>query len=79
MSIDYGDADPEDAYDAGDPIPVRLDVLERIVASLRANRDDRFDARRRDAVRLIVRLGEEDLPRRHRRRLRHIRDELEEL
>lgn len=51
MSL-YGDRDPEDSYDAGDPLDVRLDVLERIVADLYA-RDDRRGQRRRDALRLV--------------------------
>ena len=72
-----GDKDPEDAYDAGDPVEVRLDVLERIVEDLRDGIPDptRFDARRVDALRLVVNLEAHagaDHP-----RLRALRAELE--
>jgi hypothetical protein len=73
-----GDVDPEDAYDAGDPVGVRLAVLERIVVALYES-TDRRESRRVDALRLVRNLGEEDLRRRDRRRLRAIRDDLEEL
>lgn len=53
-----GDTDPEDTYDATDPIPERLDVLERTVDDLVAARDDvRRDLRRLDALRLVANLG----------------------
>jgi hypothetical protein len=55
-----GDKDPEDAYDAGDPPGVRLAVLERVVADLRARDDGRREARRVDALRLLANL-ERDL------------------
>jgi hypothetical protein len=71
------DFDPEDAYDATDPIDDRLDVLERIVESLRANRDERFDGRLEDVLRVVRDVDDEDIGRRQKRRLRHIRDDLE--
>lgn len=51
-----GDKDPEDAYDRGDPPTVRVAVLERVVADLRARRDadTRHDARRLDALRVVA-------------------------
>ena len=75
---DFRDKDPEDAYDATDPPSVRLDVLERIVADLEADvGDPRFEARRRDALRLVANLdrvrGVEH------RRLRRVRRALEAL
>lgn len=72
-----GDKDPEDAYDAGDPIDVRLTVLERILDSLRDDRDERHHARRADALRVISIVLEES--RHHRRRIDRLRNELEEL
>lgn len=51
-----GDADPEDAYDAGDPPHVRLAVLRRVVAELRHRDDGRRDLRRTDALRLVANL-----------------------
>jgi hypothetical protein len=53
----FGDKDPEDAWDDGDPPDTKLAILERIVADLRARRDDaRHDARRDDALRLVIKL-----------------------
>lgn len=51
-----GDVDPEDAYDASDPIPVRLAVLGRVVAAILAERGThpaRADRRRVDALRVL--------------------------
>ena len=51
-----GDADPEDGYDAADPIPVRLAVLGRVVAAVIAERGTapgRAERRRADAVRVL--------------------------
>jgi hypothetical protein len=74
----YLDKDPEDVYDAGDPANIRLDVLERVVAALRAHpADGRLEARRVDALRIVDNLEAElgvD-----RVRLWEIRDALEEL
>ena len=51
----YGDRDPEDAYDAGDPYDARLAVLERTIADLEwADGDDRTDARADDVRRLLA-------------------------
>ena len=71
-----GDKDPEDAYDAGDPPAVRLEVLERIVASLQAI-DDRRELRRDDALRLVD--NNRRAPGVDRRRLERIRRDLEAL
>ena len=72
----YGDKDPEDAYDAGDPVPVRLEILERIVTALESDpMDRRVDVRRRDALRLVANL-EADAAK-DRLRLAFIRDALE--
>ena len=64
------------AHDAGDPPAVRLEVLERVVVSLRAS-DDRRELRRDDALRLVDnnRRG----PGVDRRRLQRIRRDLESL
>ena len=40
-----GDNDPEDAYDATDPLPVRLEVLARVAGALDDD-PDRRDVRR---------------------------------
>ena len=57
---DFGDADPEDAWDDGDPIGAKLDILERVVAELQAGRD-RHEARRLDALRLVDKTPREGL------------------
>ena len=60
MSDDFGDFDPEDAYDAGDPLRLRVAVLRRIVEHLRDERDERRRERRRlDALRLLDNLDDE--------------------
>jgi hypothetical protein len=49
-----GDKDPEDAWDDGDPVHVRLALLVRIVAGIAADGDvSRAERRRLDALRLI--------------------------
>lgn len=48
-----GDHDPEDAYDAGDPLGERLRVIGRIVDDLRHSTDQRRELRRADALRLL--------------------------
>jgi hypothetical protein len=51
---DFGDFDPEDAYDAGDPPAMRVAVLRRIANNLRAGPDDgRRDSRVLDALRIL--------------------------
>ena len=75
----FTDKDPEDVYDATDPLDDRLHVLQHVVDHLRDNRDERFDARRLDALRLVRNLDAEDLGFLQRRRLNRIRDDLEEL
>ncbi len=57
-----GDNDLEDAYDAGDPIPVRLHLLARIVAALDTDDDpdlERHHFRRAEVVRLMRRIADE--------------------
>ena len=49
----FGDFDPEDEYDEVDPFNVRLEILERILESLQEHRDERFQARLADALKLI--------------------------
>ena len=53
----YGDADPLDAYDAGDPPDVRAALLARVIVSL----PDRphAAARRAEVVRLLRALADE--------------------
>jgi len=50
---DFGDDDPEDAYDVGDPLPLRLRVIARILEDIAAHDDDRVE-RRRDGVRELL-------------------------
>lgn len=49
--IDFGDADPEDAYDVGDPPAVRYRVILLWVASIALEQ-----ARAHDAVRVLARI-----------------------
>jgi len=71
-----GDADPEDAYDAGDPISERLAVLVAVVEGIREETDDARRARRRlDAIRVVDAFRDElTVTGTH---LRQLRDELE--
>lgn len=48
--VSFADFDPEDAWDAGDPIAERLALLVRIVQSIR-------EERKRDAKRAEIRKG----------------------
>ena len=53
-----GDDDPEDAYDASDPLAVRLTVLARVAATL--DDDPARRAHRRDDLRrLLVAIADE--------------------
>lgn len=55
-----GDHDPEDAYDAGDPIDVRLEVIARAIRSLDLEVDpDRAAFRRADLAGLLRRIANE--------------------
>jgi hypothetical protein len=54
-----GDKDPEDVWDDGDPAAERLRVLGTIVDALEDNRDERFDGRRLNALRLMGKLDAE--------------------
>jgi hypothetical protein len=68
------DAEPEDAYDAGDPSAARLNVLHLVVAALeQAPEDARRRFRIRDALRLLATI------RHHRREVRRLRERLEAL
>jgi hypothetical protein len=50
----FGDSDPEDAYDAGDPPEVRLLVLSRVFAYLRAHPFPGSEFRHRAALVLLA-------------------------
>jgi len=50
-----GDFEPEDEYDASDPIPVRLVVISKIVAALDAEPDELRRALRRTLVAALIR------------------------
>ena len=52
---DFGDDDPVDGWDDNDSEPDRLDVLERVIVALRAQALWRHE-RRRDALRLVVKM-----------------------
>ena len=55
-----GDKDPEDAYDAGDPVPVRLAVIIRVLASIVEEPDaERAERRRRNVRRLLLNIAED--------------------
>ena len=70
----YRDSEPEDAWDDGDTDDEKLDILERVVLELsdRHRRDDRFDFRRVDALRLARKVAPST-------RLDAIREQLETL
>jgi len=70
----FGDADPEDSWDDGDDEDTKLDILERVVVSLR---DEFHRGRRDDALRLVLKLEEARQQRAD--RLRDIRQALEAL
>ena len=57
--LTYGDKDPEDAWDDGDPLPVRLRLLARIIEHIDANVDTRQFRRRLGAARLMRKLADE--------------------
>jgi Fe-S-cluster formation regulator IscX/YfhJ len=54
-TVVFGDLDPEDAYDAGDPSDLRIAVIRNVIVDLRARKDDdaRFENRRHDMRRVI--------------------------
>jgi len=54
-----GDVDPEDEFDDDDPFRIRLEVLERILEALQEQRDERFQARLEEALRIIGRMVRE--------------------
>ena len=65
-TFEFGDADPEDQWDDVDPFSVRLEILERILEQLSERRDERFQVRLEEALRLIgkmVREHHEDMVR----------------
>lgn len=60
----FGDNDPEDAYDVGDPVELRAAVLGRVIASIVAERlahgeTPRVVARLAAARRMIDRLDDD--------------------
>ena len=76
--MSFGDKDPEDAYDTGDPPARNLGILEPVIDDLAADQTDpRFPYRRDDALRLVLNL--ERRPGVDLLRLRAIRDTLEAL
>jgi hypothetical protein len=73
---DFGDLDPEDAYDSGDDPEMRLAVIERVVADLRVRREEpRFDGRRLDFLRVVEKFISEGPP--QVRRLEELHADLE--
>ena len=56
---DFGDADPEDAWDDLDPFRARLALLERIIDHIREHRDDRYKVRLALALGLIAAMRRE--------------------
>ena len=72
-----GDKDVEDVYDATDPVPVRLAVLERIVDAIHAGDPFRREIRRLEAIRVAGNLASE--PGVDRIRLAVILDDLDEM
>lgn len=75
--VAFGDADPEDEWDDGDPFRVRLEILERVLAALRDRRDERFEGRLGEALRLLAKLVDEHSV--DQTRLERLRDALEGL
>lgn len=57
--VTIGDIDPEDEWDDEDTFRVRLEILERVLDELQERRDERFQARLEDALRLIGKLVRE--------------------
>jgi hypothetical protein len=56
----FGDYDPEDAYDVGDPLRLRVSVLRHVAEQLPGEPDERRRERRRlDALRLLDVLDDE--------------------
>jgi hypothetical protein len=55
----FGDADPEDAYDASDPIPVRVRALARIAAGVADDTTYRALVRARALAVLLARLADD--------------------
>ena len=56
------DMDPEDAYDAGDPVLERILILHRALESIREERatdDARAERRRRGLLELVERFDDE--------------------
>ena len=51
----FGDADPEDAWDDGDPLHVRLALAARIIASIEGDFDVNRAFRRRVELRRLLR------------------------
>jgi hypothetical protein len=86
--IEFRDKDPEDAWDDGDDTDFKLLVLERVVESIRTEKrnggQERAEARRAEALRLLRKLEQkivdEERDRSHDgARLRDIREALEKL
>jgi hypothetical protein len=77
---EFRDFDPEDEYDADDPVEVRLTVLEKVVEHLRSHIDeDRTVARRIDALRLVEVLQQQHVRGVNRRRLKAVYEALRDM
>ena len=74
---EFHDKDPEDSWDDGDPVAVKLAILEQVIAHVRSNWDTRFEARRADALRLVDKLKQQQ--QQEGSRLETIKVKLEEL
>lgn len=55
MSATYGDDEPEDEYDATDPLPVRLIVIAKIATALAGDTDEERRIRRRLLIARLLR------------------------
>jgi hypothetical protein len=74
---EFGDADPEDAWDEEDFFEQKIEVLAQFIDDLRVKRDARFDARLAEARRLAQKL--DDLKNLLTERLQSLREDLEAL
>jgi hypothetical protein len=78
-TVNFGDFDPEDAYDVGDSPEIRLTVIRKVINDLRALRaDPRFENRRADMRRVIADFLNEHHPD-FQTELEDLRDDLEAL
>ena len=57
--VEIGDVDPEDEWDDEDALRLKLAILERVIEALKERRDERVEARKADALRLVVKVVRE--------------------